>query len=223
MEAGAGAGAITAGSSCAPRFRMQVTEEDRSVGYCPVTRARARRRPVPCRRRGDPHARRALLHLERAPGPERPRAHEPHPAQPAHRLRRREDRQRLVEPLRHPPVEVVLVQVREHHEVDGGQRLEVEGRLGEALGREPVAEVYVVARVQEIRIGQDGEARVPQDHGRRADEEDGARHGRSGRTRRQNETVGLPHGEERCALGRTVKPTYAGRSRRVDLAASRAI
>ena len=56
-------------------------------------------------------------------------------------------------------------------EVDRRQRLQLERRLGPPGRGHAVPEVDVVAPVEEVRIGQDREPGVAEDHGRRADEE----------------------------------------------------
>jgi hypothetical protein len=84
---------------------------------------------------------------------------------------RGDDRQAPVELPLDLAVEVVLVHVREHDEVDRRQRLQLERRIGPADRRHAVAEVDMVAPVEEVRVGEDREPRVAEDHSRRSDEE----------------------------------------------------
>jgi hypothetical protein len=76
-------------------------------------------------------------------------------------------------------VEVVAVQVRQDDGVQVRQLRRLRRRLGQALGRQPVAEVRALAAVQEVGVGQHGERPQPQQRGRGADELQGV-HGASG-------------------------------------------
>lgn len=67
-------------------------------------------------------------------------------------------------------VEMVFMQVGEQHEIDRRQLVEFDRRVGQALGCQAIAQVHVVALVQEIRIGEDGKALVADQDGGRADE-----------------------------------------------------
>src|SRR5215210_2105938 len=67
---------------------------------------------------------------------------------------------------------MVAVQVGEQDEVQRGEVFDLYGRVRPALRAEAVAEVDVVAGVEKVRVGQDSETTVADDHGRRPDEED---------------------------------------------------
>ena len=60
---------------------------------------------------------------------------------------------------------MVAVIVREQAKIDRRQSFDVERRFGQPLGREPVTQMNVIAGVQEIRVGQDGETAETQDDG----------------------------------------------------------
>jgi hypothetical protein len=79
--------------------------------------------------------------------------------------------QALVEVLLNLAVEAVHVHVREHNEVCRRQRLQFECRISPAGRRHAVPEMDVVAPVKEVRVGEDREPRVAEDHVRRADKE----------------------------------------------------
>jgi hypothetical protein len=81
--------------------------------------------------------------------------------------------------------------VREKHEVDRRQRLQLERRVGSASCRHTVPEVDVVSPVQVVRIGQNRKSGVAQDYGRVADEENGSLRavGRSNISAEQNQFI----------------------------------
>jgi hypothetical protein len=91
-----------------------------------------------------------------------------------------DDRRVLGQFFLHQLVEMVLVHVRQHHQVDRRQLVELDGGIGQALGGDAIAQVHVVALVQEVRVGEDGEALVADQDRGGADELDGA-----GRIRRR--------------------------------------
>jgi hypothetical protein len=83
-----------------------------------------------------------------------------------------DDRQVLVEAAGRHLVEVVAVVVREDDEVQRRQVPEVHGRVGEAGRVQAQAEVRPLAGVEEVRVGEDREPAVAQQHGGRPDEGD---------------------------------------------------
>ena len=92
----------------------------------------------------------------------------------------------MVELPLHLAVEVVLVHVREKHEVDRRQR-----RVGSAGCRHTVPKVEVVSPVQEVRIGQNRKSGVARDYCRVADEENRSLRavGRSNISAEQNQFI----------------------------------
>jgi hypothetical protein len=126
------------------------------------------------RHRSDAHARAAALDHHRVPRIERDGRGEAFLPKIARRVFGGDDGQIFLQALFDDAVEVVAVVVREHAEINRRQFFEFDGRVGQAFGRQAVAEMHVVARVQEIRVGQDRETGVAQYHRRRPDEEDRA-------------------------------------------------
>ena len=76
--------------------------------------------------------------------------------------------------LRHP-IPVVTVHVRKYARVDRWKLLHAERRLVKPLGHQSVAEVGVLALVQEVRIGEQGDVSGGNQRRRVADERDGNR------------------------------------------------
>jgi hypothetical protein len=86
-------------------------------------------------------------------------------------------RRRTVQFSAGDPVEVVAMQMRQDHGVEGRQISGLAGRLGEPSRPQPAAEVCPLPAVQEVRVGEHGEGAQPDQRGRVADEGD-AVHGR---------------------------------------------
>ena len=128
------------------------------------------RRPVLPRHRSQAHARVALRDLHGVPRVERNRRGESLVLQLSRGVLGGDDWKVFAEPLLGYAVEVVAVVVREDAKVQGRELLDVERGVRKALGGQAVAEVHVVARVQEVRVCEDREARVVQHDRRRADE-----------------------------------------------------
>ena len=141
----------------AHHVRKHLREEPRAVG------TGSRGDPDPCAPLGDGQG---------LPGAQRLGRAEALGGQVSGGVGRGDDRQTPVELPLDLAVEVVLVHVREHNEVDRRQGLQFERRIGPAGRRHAVPEVDVVAPVKEVRVCEDREPRVAEDHGRRADEED---------------------------------------------------
>jgi len=76
----------------------------------------------------------------------------------------------VVEPGGGDLVEVVTVVVGEQHHVERGQLGDGQGRLGQSPGPQAVAELGRLAPVEEVRIGEDREAAVADEHGGGPDE-----------------------------------------------------
>ena len=77
---------------------------------------------------------------------------------------------RWSQPSTRDPVEVVTVQVGEQDQVQWWEPVGLQRGLGEPSRPQPLAEVGTLAAVQEVGVGEDGEAAQPQDGGGRADE-----------------------------------------------------
>jgi len=86
----------------------------------------------------------------------------------------RNDRQSFIQSPLDDLVEMVAVIMREHDEIHRRQFVNVERGFGQSLGRQPIAKMGVISLVQKVRVGQDREARVTQDHCRRPYEKDRA-------------------------------------------------
>jgi hypothetical protein len=106
------------------------------------------------------------------PGRQRDRRAETLAAELAGRVRFGHDRQAVVEVASREPVEVVSVVMRQDHEVERRQLADGQGRLGQPPGGQAHADVGPLAAVQEVGIGEDGEARGLDEGRRGPDEED---------------------------------------------------
>ncbi|MFW5471243.1 hypothetical protein ACOCJ4_14505 [Knoellia sp. CPCC 206435] len=82
-----------------------------------------------------------------------------------------DDREGPVEVLLRHLVEVVAVEVREQHEVEGRQVVDLHGRVGQPLRAHAVPEVDAGVAVHERRVGEDREPAVPQQERGVADEQ----------------------------------------------------
>ena len=149
--------------------------------------------------RGDPDPCAPLGDGQGLPGAQRLGRAEALGAQVSGGVGRGDDRQAPVELPLDLAVEVVLVHVREHNEVDRRQGLQFERRIGPAGRRHAVPEVDVVAPVKEVRVCEDREPRIAEDHGRRADEEDRP-FAPIGRASRRCQTSSA-HWRRSCAIG----------------------
>jgi len=83
-----------------------------------------------------------------------------------------DDRHALSQVTRCTIVEVVAVVVRQHDEIDEREVGDLHRRFGQSLGPEAHAEPGVLATMEEVRIGQDGESPEPDQRRGRADEQD---------------------------------------------------
>ena len=92
----------------------------------------------------------------------------------------------------HQLVEVIFVKMREDHEIDCRQILEIDGGIGEAGGMHSVADVNLLAAMQEVRIRQDRETLVADDGRRGSDEKDGTLARRASFVRRRQFDVKIP-------------------------------
>ena len=111
-----------------------------------------------------------LRHLHPLPGFQPARAVESLALQGPSACGGRHDRQPVIELLLHEVVEVIAVEVRQQHEIHRRQLFDAEGRLRQAGRGEAVSEVDVVALMEEVRVGEDGEPAIPDEHGGRAHE-----------------------------------------------------
>jgi len=129
---------------------------------------------VASRRGGDAQPRLPFLDVDPVPRRQTIGAPEADALELVCRFLRRHDGNVLVELFLHEFVEMVFVHMRQHDEIDRRQLLEIQGGIRKAFGRDAIAEVDVVALVQEIGIRQYREALVADQHRRGADELDGA-------------------------------------------------
>ncbi len=156
-------------------------------------------RTVAPRYRCDAQACFSLAHFEPVPVGKRKALLEAEALERFARFAGGDDRRIAVQPLLHQFVEVVVVHVRQDHQVDRRQLVEFDGRIGLALGGHPIAEVHLVALVQEVGVGQDGQSLVADQHGRGADE----LHGAGLRARRRRLACGQL---ERIGIARRLRP-----------------
>ena len=106
------------------------------------------------------------------PGRQRHRRPESLLAQLAGGVRLGDDRQVVIEVPGGDPVEVVTVVVRQDYEVERRQLADGQGRLSQPLRGQAHADVGALASVQEVGVGEDGEARDLDKSGRGPDEGD---------------------------------------------------
>src|SRR5580693_4777840 len=127
---------------------------------------------VLARHRGHGQSRVTFVHLEGLPGVEGEALVEAQGAELVHRASRGDDGQVLVEFPCGDVVEMVAVVVRQDDQIDGRKVSDLAGRLDFAAGPYTVAEIDVLALVQEGGIGQDRQPAKPNQRGGVTDEID---------------------------------------------------
>jgi hypothetical protein len=121
------------------------------------------------------NAKRSLREAGRLPSCQRPHQAKSHLLQAAERLWCGDDGNIPVHSCGDDPATVVFVQVRKDDEVDLWQRIQLQCRSGAPCRAQAITEMHsLLTLVQNVSIGEDREASIAQQDGRRADEKDAA-------------------------------------------------
>ena len=129
---------------------------------------------MPARHGRDAEVRVAFRHRHRRPGVERVGVPEAALPEFVHRFGRCHDRHRLRQFSLCHLIEVIAVEVRQNNEIKRRQLVDIDGRIREPGGMQPVAQRDLFMHVDKGRIGQDGEPGVADQDGGIANKEDRA-------------------------------------------------